>query len=79
MQPTADRWYTRRYRQERHAPDRFPDWRITNLYYHRPCGFISIELEDLDAWKLVLPREQRAQAIAESHEQVGHLGVDKTY
>ena len=83
MQPTDDRWYARRYRDVRHAPDRFPDWRIENnhLYHHRPCGFISIEQEDLDAWKLALPCEQRAQAIAESHEppQVGHLGVDKTY
>ncbi|XP_015112553.1 mucin-5AC-like [Diachasma alloeum] len=36
---------------------------------------------DLDAWKLVLPRELRSQAMAQCHElpQAGHLGVDKTY
>ncbi|XP_011313167.1 proteoglycan 4-like [Fopius arisanus] len=36
---------------------------------------------DLDAWKLVLPRELRPQAISQCHDlrQAGHLGVDKTY
>ena len=83
IEPHQDRWYHRRYRDVKHAPDRLPDWQIINghLYHHRPRGFIDIELEDLDACKLVVPQSLRAQAIAESHEppQAGHLGVDKTY
>ena len=62
IQPHQDRWYHRRYRDVRHAPDRLPDWQIINghLYHHRPRGFIDIELEDLDAWKLVVPQSLRA-------------------
>ena len=52
-----------------------------HIYCHRPTEFIAVELDDLDAWKLVLPRELRSQALSESHTvpQAGHLGVDKTY
>ena len=82
MQLTNDNWYSRRYRAVQRVPDQFPDWKIANdqLYCHRPSDFVSSEFEDLDAWKLVLPRESRAKAISESHvlPQAGHLGVDKT-
>ncbi|XP_015118528.1 uncharacterized protein LOC107042140 [Diachasma alloeum] len=37
MQETTDKWYTRRFRDVQHAPDRFPDWKIEGelLYTHR--------------------------------------------
>lgn len=83
MQPTDDRWYIQRYRAVQRVPDRFPEWKVVHnrLYCHRRSDFVSLEMEDYDAWKLVLPRELRAQAITESHDlpQAGHLGVDKTY
>ena len=38
-------------------------------------------MDDLNAWKLVVPRNHRPQIIIESHEapETGHLGTDKTY
>ena len=38
-------------------------------------------IPDLDAWKLVVPEEQRLEVLKEAHSepQAGHLGVEKTY
>uniref|UniRef100_A0A6V7LWV3 RNA-directed DNA polymerase n=1 Tax=Bracon brevicornis TaxID=1563983 RepID=A0A6V7LWV3_9HYME len=81
--PGRDRWYWKKFRNVQRAPDLFPDWKIVKelLYMHRPSDFVTLEMEDRDGWKLVLPQHQRAQAIAQCHEspQAGHLGVDKTY
>lgn len=38
-------------------------------------------VEDLDRWKLVLPKELRREELRESHDdsKSGHLGTEKTY
>lgn len=38
-------------------------------------------MEDLNAWKLVLPRDSHQATVAQCHElpQAGHLGVEKTH
>jgi len=51
------------------------------LYFLKPKLVVSEVVEDLDRWKLVLPREYRNETLRESHDapQAGHLGVEKTY
>uniref|UniRef100_A0A6V7JG03 RNA-directed DNA polymerase n=1 Tax=Bracon brevicornis TaxID=1563983 RepID=A0A6V7JG03_9HYME len=80
---SKDKWYDKKFRNALRAPDLFPDWRVEEgkLYTHRPSDYISLEMEDLDAWKLVVPRDLRNQVISQCHKlpQSGHLGADKTY
>ena len=61
----------------------FTDWKVVDgqLYYLRPRTTASDVIEDLDRWKLVLPRERRLEVLSESHDdhQAGHLGIDKIY
>lgn len=80
---TEDVWYTKRCREVEQLPDKFPDWRLVEdrLYHHKPDSFQDSEVNDLNAWKLVLNRELRLRAIEESHATVqsGHQGVDKTF
>lgn len=80
---TKDKWYLRRYRDVERAPDKFPLWQIVEglLYHHKRSNFAEAEFVDLDAWKLVLPRESRHVALQECHElpQAGHQGIDRTY
>jgi len=42
---------------------------------------VSEIIEDLDRWKLVLPKEWRKKASRESHDtpQAGHLRIEKIY
>ncbi|XP_043285560.1 uncharacterized protein [Venturia canescens] len=81
--PSRDRWYNNKKRSVRRNPDHHPNWRVEGgqLYYHRPPQFPALEMEDLDAWKLVLPSESRQQALYECHDvpQSGHLGMEKTF
>lgn len=58
---SPDKCYSRKYRNVQRAPDFFPDWKIYEgrLYTHRPSDFVTLEMVDLDAWKLVLPQELR--------------------
>lgn len=80
---TADKWYLRRYRDVERAPAKFPLWQIVDglLYHHRRTDLVAAELDDHDAWKLVLPRESRHEALKQCHElpQAGHQGIDRTY
>ena len=80
---TNDQWYRARFDDIANGQRRYTDWKIVDgqLYYLRPRAIISEIVEDLDRWKLVLPKELRMEALRESHDdpQAGHLGVDKTY
>jgi transposase InsO family protein len=79
----SDVWYRKRLREVLTNPKRFAHWKIVDdqLYYLRPKPVISEIVEDLDRWKMVLPRELRPEALREAHDapQAGHLGVEKTY
>ena len=67
----------------RKNPDNFPDWKLENdrLYVHRPCEMVDVLLTDLDAWKLVVPAQNRSKILTESHctPTAGHFGRHKTY
>ncbi|XP_029163431.1 uncharacterized protein LOC114934886 [Nylanderia fulva] len=80
---TNDAWYKKRLTEVATKARPFTDWRIVDgqLYFCRPKPVVSEIVEDLDRWKLVLPRELRRDALREAHDEPrsGHLGVEKTY
>ncbi|XP_070154043.1 uncharacterized protein [Polyergus mexicanus] len=49
----------------------------TDAWYLKSKAIVSDIVEDLDRWKLVLPKELRETALREAHEtpQSGHLGL----
>lgn len=59
IQESPNKWYNKKHRQVQNIPELFPNWKIWKgkLYSHGPSIFIDIEMEDMDAWELVLPRE----------------------
>jgi len=80
---TEDDWYRKRYREVIAKPEKYTQWRVLDgqLYFLRPKPVVSEIVEDLDRWKLVLPKELRREAMRESHDtpRAGHLGIEKTY
>ena len=78
-----DFWYLNQVDKVRKNPANFPDWKLENdrLFVHRPCEMIDVLLTDLDAWKLVVPAQNRSRILAESHctTTAGHFGRQKTY
>lgn len=80
---SGDPWYDRRRHEVVTNPKRFAHWRVVDnqLYYLRPKLVVSQIVEDLDRWKLVLPRDSRREALREAHDEphAGHLGVEKTF
>ncbi|KMQ92870.1 reverse ribonuclease integrase [Lasius niger] len=80
---TTDAWYKKRVADVEGKVRRFTDWRIVDgqLYFCRLKAIVSEIVEDLDRWKLVLPKELRGEALREAHNepQAGHLGVEKTF
>ena len=71
IKETTDEWYKKRYHQILKHPKRYKDWKIVNgsMYKYRPAADISDIIADLDAWKLVIPKEKRAGILFESHNE----------
>jgi len=80
---TGDHWYDARVHDVENDPRKYSGWKIENdqLYFRKPNAVVSQVVDDLEQWKLVLPKEARANVIREAHDvpQSGHLGVEKTY
>ncbi|KMQ84279.1 reverse ribonuclease integrase, partial [Lasius niger] len=80
---TTDEWYRKRSMEVVSNPNKFTQWKVMDgrLYFLRPKKVISEIVEDLDRWKVVIPREYRQEVLRESHDmpQAGHLGTEKTY
>lgn len=78
-----DSWYATQLGKVKEFPERFPNWRIENeqLFFHRPEPVLEQIVEDLDAWKVVVPESKRSKVLQECHDQVtsGHLGIEKSY
>ena len=75
-----DPWYLHQFESVLEKPQKFPDWNILEgkLYQHRPNNWIDPLIEDLDAWKLVLPKELRQETLEKSLDapEVAHPGHD---
>ena len=80
---TSDPWYLKRFSHVQRLPRHNPDWVIkdSRLYFHRPNILTDGLLDDIDAWKLVVPAEWREEVLEECHDvpQAAHLGIKKTY
>lgn len=79
---TKDRWYLRMLERVNHNPLRHSKWRVKGavLYKYVEQNYSDIR-GDVDAWKIVLPKEKRRPTIVEHHDdpKCGHAGVYKTY
>ena len=56
---TTGPWYLRRIEEVEAQSIYYPNWKVKEgrLYYHKPDQVTDPLLPDLDAWKLVLPKE----------------------
>ena len=83
IDPVNDEWYVRRRQAVIDFPNKFHGWKVVNGDLYRYCSnpLINDIMEDLDAWKLVVPKDQVNRIISEVHEnpESGHFGVEKTH
>ena len=82
-QTTTDPWYKKHVYQIRKYLRRYKDWKIMNgkIYKLRTGKDINPIMDDLDEWKLVVPRENREQKLNKVHNEptTGHPGIEKSY
>ncbi|OXU16521.1 hypothetical protein TSAR_005115 [Trichomalopsis sarcophagae] len=80
---TSDKWNKKRLYQISKHPRRYRDWNVVNgnIYRYKPSKDIEDIMTDLDAWKLVTPKDKLDKILEEMHSEpsAGHSGVDKTY
>ena len=78
-----DQWYIDRREAVLTDPDRWSDWQVQGdrLYHYRFNKIDQVLDGSIDHWKLVVPKEYRAQVMQECHDQpsAGHPGVTKTF
>ncbi|XP_051153756.1 uncharacterized protein LOC127277011 [Leptopilina boulardi] len=83
LELTNDKWYEIRKQNVINDPRKYHNWKVTDdrLYYYRSNPLLEDLVEDLSAWKLVVPLGDRLKIMTEAHEhtQAGHLGGQKTY
>lgn len=76
-------WYHQKKEQVQNQPQKFPDWYVKDnlMYVHKPNSWIDPIVEDLEAWKLVVPGNLKVGVLHDAHDtpEAGHMGVDKTY
>lgn len=78
----ADKWYVAMCRRVVEHPANYPQWRVEKgklyKYVHNRIPELS---NDIDNWKIVVPKEDRLSVLQRDHDDVtsGHLGIHKTY
>ena len=79
---TKDEWYLRLLREVTEDPTRYPRFKVIGgqLYSYNPDPLVQEVLGDDDAWKIVVPSENRKEVLQECHDDPtsGHLGREKT-
>ena len=81
---TTDKWYEKRIKAIEMHPKLFKNWTVYKgkIYFHNKDQLLqSLEINDLDSWKLVLPTGLRLKVLRECHDQpqARHLRIHKTY
>lgn len=78
---TDDDWYNKRKENVTNDPRQYRNWTVTDgiLYYYRSNPLLQDLVDDLNAWKMVVPEGDRLLIMREAHEntQAGHLGGQK--
>ncbi|XP_031783173.1 uncharacterized protein LOC116416909 [Nasonia vitripennis] len=79
----SDPWYLRRFKEVEEFPNKFPQWRVEDgrLYRFKRDPLLDPITHSDEAWKLVIPAEQREKVMTVAHVEVtaGHMGIEKTY
>ena len=79
---TTDRWYLKMKEDVSQNPVNYPTWRVENnvLYKYLPDRIPQLS-SDNDAWRVVVPKDQRSEVFRIHHDipTGGHFGVFKTY
>lgn len=82
VRDTKDEWYLDLKRRISSQPDKFPGWRIENnlIYKYTEVPFPALS-EDIDYWKIVVPKDWRRDVMKRNHDEptAGHCGVYKTF
>lgn len=75
-----DKWYTGMVDKVKQSPQTYSQWRTQENKLWKNMSTREIPLHQ-DTWRLVLPKDLRAQALLECHDApvAGHQGVLKTY
>lgn len=77
-----DKWYNRMCKQVETSPLKYLSWRCKNglLWKYVKQDYPGLSV-DADYWKIVVPKEDRAEIIRAAHDPPtsGHMGVYKTY
>lgn len=80
--PSKDRWYRRMIQMVEEDPRKYKTWRIENgvLFKYVTCAIPELS-RNSDCWKLVIPKEGRAELLQRCHDipTAGHVGTYKTY
>ena len=81
IEPVEDQWYNNRKDAVIKTPNKYHGWKVVNgeLYRFRSNPMIEDIIEDLDAWKLVVPKDHQSEITTEVHEtpEAGHLDREK--
>lgn len=80
--PVRDKWYSSMMEKVQSNPLKFGNWRVTDdgLWKHVTVDYPELS-SSVDAWKLVIPKEDRRNIIVAAHvpSTSGHMGVFKTF
>ena len=83
LEEINDEWYIRRREVVLASPNKFHGWKVVDgkLYKFRNNPLLEDLTDDLQARKLVVPKDKQQEVLREVHEkpEAGHLGVEKTY
>lgn len=78
-----DPWYMKMVNRVIKHPSKFSQWRVENskLYKYLECKHPILLDPDIDSWREVIPKSERAHLISLAHDlpTSGHLGVYKTF
>lgn len=77
-----DKWYQGLLVKVAADGEKYPQWKIIEQQlWKRVNDPTALLEEELTAWKLVIPKDLRAQALQECHDDptAGHQGIFKTY
>ena len=69
LEPVEDEWYLRWREDKINSPNKYPGWKIADdrLYKYRFNPLLDVLVDDLNAWKLLVPKNHRSQILIESH------------
>uniref|UniRef100_A0A1Y1L0V4 RNA-directed DNA polymerase n=1 Tax=Photinus pyralis TaxID=7054 RepID=A0A1Y1L0V4_PHOPY len=79
----SDKWFDSLRESIVLQPQKYPNWRVQDnkVYKYIPGKYSDLQEPEIDYWKQVIPKQDRANLISKAHDLVtsGHFGVYKTF